>query len=96
MLLQHCTADMEGKLKGMENYKTIDMDKKGIDTDKLIISDCHLQEDDKQDDMSEVETDKQVHLLYQAPYQPNTEYLKAIKAHLKASGAHSGAIGHRP
>ena len=44
--------------------------------------------------MAEVETDKQVYLLYQAPYQSNADCLEAFKAHLKVSEAHNGVVGY--
>ena len=49
----------------MENCKTTDMDQYFIDLSKLIRSDRHPQDDDKQYFMVAVETDKQVYMLYQ-------------------------------
>ena len=43
LLLQHCTPDLEGKLKHMENYKTTETDQDRINMVKLIRSVCHLQ-----------------------------------------------------
>ena len=40
--------------------------------------------------MSTVENDKQVYLLYQAHYNPNADYLKAFKVHLKVIEAQNG------
>ena len=44
--------------------------------------------------MASVETDKQVYLFYQLPYQLNSDYLEAFKAHLKLSESHDGAVGY--
>ena len=49
---------LEGNLKGMGKYDIIKIDKDGIEISKLIRTICHLQDDDKQDIMSAVETNK--------------------------------------
>ena len=69
LLIQHCTPELEGKLKVMNTYDVIETDQHGIDLAKLIWNICHLQDDDKQDIMAAVEIDNQVYLLYQALYQ---------------------------
>ena len=42
--------------------------------------------------MVEVETNKQVYMFYQSPYQYNSECLKAFKAHLKVTEAQNGVF----
>ena len=51
------------------------MDQYFIELEKLICSAWHLQDNEKQDVMAVVETDKQVYMFYQEPYQHNAEYL---------------------
>ena len=41
-----------------------------------------------------METDKQVFMFYQIPYQSNADYLEALKVHLKVSEAYNGAMGY--
>ena len=69
--------------------KNLDM----IDIEKLICSVFHLKYVNKQDFMEAVETKKHFYLLYQATYQPNTDYLEAFKVHPKLSKAHNGETG---
>ena len=57
---------------------------------------CYIQDDDNQDAMSKVETDKRVYFFYQAPYHSNTYYLEAFKANLKVSQYHNGYVGYHP
>ena len=44
--------------------------------------------------MAAVETNKQVYMFYQVPYQSNADYLKALKAHIKLSEAHNVVVGY--
>ena len=53
----------------MDTYDVVEMDQDRIEISKVICTIYHLQDDDKQDVMESVETDKQLYLLYQAPYQ---------------------------
>ena len=69
LLLQHCTPELEVKLKGMYTYYSIKTDEDRIELDKLIQTIFHLYNDNKRYVMATVETDKQVYLLYQHPYQ---------------------------
>ena len=82
MILYNFTPDIEGNLKGMESDENINKYQYGIELKKLILCVCHLQDDDKQDLMSVVETDKQVYLLYKETYQSNTDYREAVKEHI--------------
>ena len=96
MILYQYNIDLEVKLNGMDNYDTIKTDQDSIDMAKLIIGVCPLQDNNKKYVMTVVETDKQVYLLYQAPYQSNTGYLEDFKSHLKFSEAHDGSVGYHP
>ena len=44
--------------------------------------------------MAAVETNKQVYMFYQVPYQSNADYLKALKAHIKLGEAHNVVVGY--
>ena len=83
---------MEGKLKGMQNYEATETNKYGFFLAKFIRSVWHLQDNDKKDAVTVVETEKQAYLLYQAPYHSNIDYLEAFKSHLNIIEAHSGDI----
>ena len=80
----------------MDTYNTIKINQDGIKIAKIIRSVCHLQENDKQDVMVAVETNKQVYLFYQAFHQSNMDYMEAFKSDLKLSEAHNGAVGYYP
>ena len=58
LILQHRNAELEGNLKGMYTYDAIETDKDSIDLSKMIRTICYLQDDNKQDAMTPVETDK--------------------------------------
>ena len=46
--------------------------------------------------MAAVETDKQVYMVYQAPYHSNADYMEAFKAHIKLTEAHNISVGYHP
>ena len=46
--------------------------------------------------MAAVETNKQVYMVYQAPYHSNADYLEVFKAHLKLIKAQNIALGYHP
>ena len=54
---------INSKLKGMEDFKKTDIDQYFINMANLIWSAWHLQDDDKQDIMAAVETDKHVYMF---------------------------------
>ena len=80
----------------MDKYDTTEIYQDRIELAKLIRTICHLQDDDKQYVMAAVETNKQVYMFYQAPYQSNADYLEKFKAHLKLSKSHNGSVGYHP
>ena len=43
-----------------------------------------------------VETNKQVYMFYQSPYQSNTDYIEVLKAHLKIRKSHNGSMRYHP
>ena len=45
-------------MKGLVKYDAIETDQEGIESSYTIRTICHLQDDDKQDIMSAVETNK--------------------------------------
>ena len=47
LLLQHCTPELEVKLKGMYTYYSIKTDEDRIELDKLIQTIFHLYDDNK-------------------------------------------------
>ena len=57
LILKNCTTELEGKLKGMDTYDVIKTDQDGIELSNIIHTTFHLQDDNKQDIMSVVETD---------------------------------------
>ena len=67
----------------MDIYDLIEMDQDGIDPAKMICNICHLQDDNKQDVIDALETNKQVYMFYQEPYQSNVDCLEVFKEHLK-------------
>ena len=67
----------------MDKYDTIEKNQDGIELSRLIRTIYHLQYEDKQDVIAEVEIDKHIYLFYQKPYQSNADYLESFKAHLK-------------
>ena len=44
-MLQHCYAELEGKLKVMDTYYAIEMDQENIKLAMLIWNTYHLQDD---------------------------------------------------
>ena len=80
----------------MDTYGVIETDQDSIELSKLIWTICHLQDDYKQDIMAVVETNKQVYIFYQAPYQSNADYLEAFKSHINVSESHNGAVRYNP
>ena len=54
---------------------------------------CNLQDNNNQDIMAAVETNKKVYLFNQDSYKSNTDYRKAFEDHLKVRNAHNGAVG---
>ena len=55
LLLHNCNTKIEGKIKCMEKYKTIDMNQDGFDIVNIIWSFRHLQDNKNQDAMEAVE-----------------------------------------
>ena len=47
----------------------------------------HLQDHDKQDAMATVEIYRASIYVFQSPYRSNTDYLEALKSHIKVSKA---------
>ena len=45
---------------------------------------------------SQKETDKQVYLFCQEPYNSNADYMEAFKAHLKVSESQNGVVVYHP
>ena len=76
----------------MDTYDAIETDQDSIEPAKLIRDIYHLHDDDKQDGMDKVETNKQVYLFYKAPYQSNADNLTSLKAHIKLIKSHNGAV----
>ena len=79
LLLQQLTPELEEELKGKESYDTIETDQDRVDLEKLTHSIWHIQDDEKQDAMVVMETNKQFYLTYHRPYQFNTDYPEAFK-----------------
>ena len=52
-------------MKGMDTCNIIDTDQEIIELENIIQTVCHLQDNNKQDVMETVETEKQVYLFYQ-------------------------------
>ena len=78
----------------MNTYDKIETDQDGIDLANLIRTIWHLQDDVKKDIISAVETNKQLYLFDQNPYQSNENYLEHFKAHIKVSRSHNVAVGY--
>ena len=56
LIIQNCTPEPEGNLKGMEKYNKIETDQYGIEIANMIRTIFHLQDDEKKYVMSAVET----------------------------------------
>ena len=80
----------------MDTYYITRTDQDEIELAKMIWNICPLQDDEKEEIMSVVETNMQVYLLYQAPYNSNEYYLEAFKAHLKVREVHKVAVVYNP
>ena len=78
----------------MDKYYAIETGQYGIDLAKPIWNICHPQDDEKKYVMSTVETNKQVYLFYQEPYQSNADYLEAFRAHIKVRKSQNVAAEH--
>ena len=70
------------------------LDQYGIEIVKLIHSIWYIQDDNKKDVMTEVESVKQVYLFYKPPYHSSVDYMEEFKSHIKLSEAHNGALGY--
>ena len=55
----------------MDKYEEVEKYRDGIELAEMIRNICYLQDDDKQDIMDVLETDKQVYMFYQENYQSN-------------------------
>ena len=71
LIFQRLTPKLEGNLKGMDKYEEVEKYRDGIELAEMIRNICYLQDDDKQDIMDVLETDKQVYMFYQENYQSN-------------------------
>ena len=80
----------------MDKYDAIETYQCRIEISNLIQTICHLQDDNKQEVVAAVETNKQAYMFDKSPYQPNVGSLEAFKAHIKVSEAHNFAVGYDP
>ena len=80
----------------MDKYDAIETYQCRIEISNLIQTICHLQDDNKQEVVAAVETNKQAYMFDKSPYQPNVGSLEAFKAHLKVSEAQNGVVGYHP
>ena len=80
----------------MDTYVAIETCQDIIKLENIIRSVCYLQDNNKQDIMAAVKTNKQVYLFCHYPYQYNGDYLEVFKAYLKVSQAYNRTVGYHP
>ena len=96
LTLQHCTPELEDKLKVTSGYKDVYQERDPITLLALIRDVAHDHTEDKNEVMACVESDLALYTCAQGPKQTNLDYAKHFRAQVKTVMAHGGQPWSHP
>ena len=96
LTLQHCTPELEDKLKVSTGYKEVYQSRDQIGLLALIRDVAHDHTEDKNEVMACVESDLALYTCAQGPKQTNLDYAKHFRAQVKTVMAHGGQPWSHP
>ena len=95
LVLQHCPKELEGKLKAMSSWDSVNATRNVIGLLCLVRDVTHKHDETRQGTMALVESDLQLYTTFMKDKDPES-FLELFKAQINTINSHGGRAGYHP